>query len=286
MDVQLDYRAPLAAGPLLAFFAMRAVPGTEEVDAGTYRRTVALPGGPGVLALTPDDATIACRLDLADEADVDAAVALCRRLFDLDADPHRIDAALGADPVLGAGVAACPGRRLPGAVDPLEMAVRAVVGQQVSVAAARTVTARLVARFGEPLPAPSGLLTHLFPTAPALAAATREDFPMPSSRARTVIGLCAAVVSGAVRFDRDVPRVELERSLLALPGIGPWTVDYIALRARSDPDVFLPSDLGVRRALERLGLPADPASAALMAEAWRPWRSYALLHLWASLGAV
>ena len=203
--------------------------------------------------------------------------------MDLDADPIAVSDLLEADALLAPLVAKSPGRRSPGHVDGAELAVRAVLGQQVSVVAARTHTARLVWATGTPLPAPDGGLTHLFPEAGAVAVADPAVLAMPESRRRTLRVLAGRLDDGSISIDAGTDRAALEEQLTALPGIGPWTAAYIALRGLGDPDVFLPSDLGVRRALERLGIPADPASAADRAKAWRPWRSYALHHLWASL---
>ena len=204
-------------------------------------------------------------------------------MLDLDADPQAVAAALGADPLLGALVAASPGRRVPGHVDGAELAVRAVLGQQVTVAAARTLTARLVTRYGSPLAEPSGGLTHLFPTPQVLAGADFADLGMPASRRRALAALAVALTDGTLLLDPGADRADLQARLLDLPGVGPWTAAYIRLRALGDPDVFLPTDAGVRHALARRGLPADPTAAAALADRWRPWRSYALLHLWGTL---
>jgi AraC family transcriptional regulator of adaptative response / DNA-3-methyladenine glycosylase II len=176
-----------------------------------------------------------------------------------------------------------PGLRVPGHVDGFELVVRAIVGQQVSVAGARTVLGRITAKLGQPLAIPDGDLTHAFPTAEAVAAAAPDAFPMPKSRAATVQRVAAAVASGELVIDPGVDRDELRDRLLAIPGVGPWTVEYVALRALGDPDVFLPTDLGVRHALEQLGCSGEAKAAATQAESWRPWRSYALMHLWTSL---
>ena len=221
----------------------------------------------------------------------------CRRLLDLDADPETVTGYLAADPVLGPLARANPGRRSPGHVDGSELALRAVLGQQVSVAAARRLGARLTAAYGKPLSRPDGPLTHCFPAAETLAAADPGTLPMPRSRALALTGLAAALAGGEVSLDPGADRERAAAALLALPGIGPWTVSYIRMRALSDPDAFLPSDVGVLEALTRLGaLPAGSgpaararaarAAAALaqrLAENWRPWRSYAVHHLWAFL---
>jgi len=264
--VRLAFREPLDAEALIAFFARRAVPGVEEVVDGAYRRSVRLPHGAGVLELSPG---VEARFWLDDQRDPDAAVAHCRALFDLDTDPAPIAARLGADPLIGPLVRKSPGRRVPGSVDAAEIAVRAVLGQQVSLAGAATLAGRLVQLYGERLERPVAGITHLFPTAEALARADPESLPMPASRRTALLGLTRALANG---------EIELGPDLLALPGIGPWTVSYIQMRALRDPDAFMPTDLGVRRGLERLG--QDPRAATELAERWRPYRAYAMQHLW------
>jgi AraC family transcriptional regulator of adaptative response / DNA-3-methyladenine glycosylase II len=195
-------------------------------------------------------------------------VSRCRRLLDLDADPEAIDEVLAADPALTDEVLKDPGVRAPGATDGLETAVRAVVGQQVSVASARTVLSKLVVAAG-----------GTFPDAAGLLALPDGAFAMPAARRNTVRALAAAV-DGGLDLDGGADRAEARTALLALPGIGPWTADYVALRALGDPDVFLPTDLGVRRGAAALGLPSDPKRLEAHAERWRPWRSYAVIRLW------
>jgi AraC family transcriptional regulator of adaptative response / DNA-3-methyladenine glycosylase II len=208
-----------------------------------------------------------------------------RRLCDLDADPSAADAALASDPLLEALVLAAPGRRVPGCVSGDELAIRAVLGQQVSVAGAVTAAARLTAICGEPLERPAGAVTHLFPSAAAVAELDPAVLTMPRARARAVVGLAAALAGGDLVLDGGADRAEARERLLALPGIGEWTADYIAMRALRDPDAFLPGDLGVRHALDRLGRDSTPAAATSAADNWRPYRAYALQHLWASLAA-
>ena len=232
----------------------------------------------------PRAATSVCVLRLGDLRDLATAVERCRRLLDLDADPVAITEALGTDPVLGPLVTAAPGRRVPGCVDGGELAVRAVLGQQVSVAGARTIAGRLTAALGAPLTTADGSLTHRFPTAGAIADADPSMLPMPAGRRRALQDLTAAIAGGELVLDPGADRVDVRRRLLAMPGIGPWTTDYIAMRALADPDIFLATDLGARRAAERLGGSGDPRALAARSTAWRPWRSYALQHLWASLG--
>jgi AraC family transcriptional regulator of adaptative response / DNA-3-methyladenine glycosylase II len=229
--------------------------------------------------------TLASRLILDDGRDREAAIAACRRLFDLDADPDAISAALRDDPVVGPLVRGCPGRRVAGVVDPNELAIRAVLGQQVSLAGAATLAGRLVADVGEPLEQPVGGVTHLFPSAERIASVDPERLAMPASRRRAVIDLAKALASGEVVLDPGGDLAAIRARLLALPGIGPWTVEYIAMRALRDPDAFLPTDLGVRHALRRLGLDDSARAAIALAERWRPYRAYALQHLWATLNA-
>jgi len=296
--IRLAYRAPIDGERMLGYLGARAIPGVEEVLDGRYRRTIMLPNGPGILSLAPASGYVDCELQLEDLRDLTAAVQRCRRLLDLDADPEAVTGYLSADPVIGPLALANPGRRSPGHVDGNELALRAVLGQQVSVAAARRLGARLTAAYGKPLSRPDGPLTHCFPEAETLAAADPAALPMPRSRALALTGLASALASGELVLDPGAERDRAEAVLLALPGIGPWTASYIRMRALSDPDAFLPSDVGVLDALARLGaLPsgagptgAGPSArtraaraAAALAESWRPWRSYAVHHLWAYL---
>ena len=279
--LRLPFRPPIDLPRLFGFLAARAVPGVEEVTASTYRRTISLPNGRGILSLRNVDQArwVECELELDDLRDVTAAVQRCRRLLDLDADPDAVSGFLVSDEVIGPLARACPGRRSPGHVDGDELAMRAVLGQQVSVAAARRLGARLTAEYGKPLARPSGTLTHCFPDAATVAAADPAALPMPAARARALVTLAAALASGEVALHPGADRDEAAARLLALPGIGPWTVAYIRMRALSDPDAFPATDVGVLRALAALGTGAGVA----VAERWRPWRSYAVHHLWATL---
>ena len=310
--LRLPFRPPIDLPRLLGFLAARAVPGVEVVTATEYRRTLSLPNGPGVarLRIVPGQNWVECVLALTDLRDVTAAVQRCRRLLDLDADPLAISGYLACDPVIGPLARACQGRRSIGAVDGDEIALRAVLGQQVSVAAARRLAGQLAVLAGRPLQpapavstaddaetasAPAGpagpagaagadeMLTHLFPDAATVAGLDPETLPMPRARGRALVGLAEALASGAVSLDPGADREETAARLLALPGIGPWTVGYIGMRALSDPDAFPAGDVGVLRALGLLGHPAAAASMARAAQAWRPWRSYAVQHLWATL---
>ena len=279
-ELRLPFRAPLAADALLGWLAVRAVPGVEEVAGDVYRRSLRLPGGPGVVELELGAESVCCRLWLQDRSDVTPAGERCRRLLDLDADPGVVAEHLGADPLLGPLVRAAPGLRVPGAVDGAELAVRAILGQQVSLAAARTAAGRLVAAHGEALRRPRGAVTALFPAPAVLAALDPARLAMPRGRARALVGVCRALADGELRLDAGVDRAQARRRLLAVPGVGPWTAGYVAMRALGDPDVFLVEDLGVRHALRRLGGPEDQRQARALAAAWAPWRSYASQHLW------
>ncbi len=288
LRVRLAFREPLHWERLLRFFAARAVAGVEEVRDGCYKRTLRLPhGGHGTVALTVPPAKgreprhVGCELHLADLRDLTAAVQRCRRLLDLDADPATPAEHLAQDSLLTPLVRAAPGLRVPGTVEGSELAIRAILGQQVSVAAARTAAGRLTQLLGEPLPEPDGALTHLFPSPAALAAADPALLPGPHSRRATLRTLASLLAEGQLAIDPGSDRAEVAAALLEIPGIGPWTEQYIAMRGLSDPDAFLPSDLGVRRALEALDVTwRGPREAALLAESWRPWRAYALQHLW------
>jgi AraC family transcriptional regulator of adaptative response / DNA-3-methyladenine glycosylase II len=285
LEVRLARRAPFDFGGLLAFLGPRAIPGVEEVVGETYRRSLRLPHGPALVEVTDDGAAVRCGLTLSDPRDLGPAVARVRRLLDLDADPIAVDDVLGRDAVLGRVVRAAPGGRAPGAVDGAEIAVRAVIGQQISVAAARAIAGRLVAELGSELAIPSGGVTHLFPEPDRIAGAPEDSLPMPAVRRRTVRTLATSLAAGSLVLDAGADRERALGQLREIPGIGPWTAGYVALRALGDPDVLLADDLGVRRAARALGLPSEPATLRARAEAWRPWRSYATHHLWASLAS-
>ena len=280
LALRLAVRVPFAGEELIRFLGDRAVAGVEEVDGATYRRVLALPHGTGTVALTPAGDHVRAELRLDDLRDLTAAVQRCRRLLDLDADPLSVAAVLERDPLLRRVVRAHPGRRVPGHPDGHELLVRAILGQQVSVAGARTLAERLVARWGKPLDRPDGGLTHRFPAADALAEADLDGIGLTGARARSIRAASAAVADGTLRIDPGVDRDELRVQLLAQPGVGAWTAEYVLMRAAGDPDAFLASDLGVRRALDTLGEPSARRAALARAEAWRPWRAYATIHLW------
>ncbi|MFJ8228820.1 AlkA N-terminal domain-containing protein [Streptomyces sp. NPDC094448] len=282
ITLRLPYRAPLNPDNLFGHLAATAVPGVEEWRDGAYRRTLDLPYGHGIVALAPRPDHIACKLHLTDARDLTIAISRARWLLDLDADPAAVDEQLRTDPLLRPLVDKAPGRRVPRTVDAAEFAVRAVLGQQVSTAAARTHAARLVTAHGEPVEDPEGGLTRLFPGPAALAGLDPEALALPRSRRTTLTTLVAALADGTVRLGVDSDWDEARARLSALPGFGPWTVEVVAMRALGDPDAFLPTDLGVRRAAKSLGLPSGPAALTAHAAAWRPWRAYAVQYLWAT----
>ena len=282
--VDLAVRQPFDLDGVLAFLASRTIPGVESVGSDGYRRSLDLPHGHGVAHVRPDVVMKAGRmhtrveLRLADWRDLAPAVSRVRRLLDLDADPTAIEGVLVADPAIAPLVARDPGRRVPGSVDPFETAVRAVVGQQISVSGARTVVGRIAEAIGTPLSIADDMLTLVFPTPDALAGIDEALLPMPTRRRQTLIELGSRAALGKIPLDVGADRDDVRAALLDVAGIGPWTADYVLMRGFGDPDVFLPTDLGVKHGLELLGLPPEAA------DRWRPWRSYALHHLWAALG--
>ncbi|HET7529499.1 MAG TPA: AlkA N-terminal domain-containing protein [Mycobacteriales bacterium] len=269
LTLRLQHRMPYAAAPMLDWLRARAVPGVEEVDRDVYRRVVA--GRVVELQPAPEAGHVVARVHVDEVADVADLVARCRRLLDLDADPVAVDQVLSADRMLAPAVRRVPGIRVPGSVDGFELAARAVLGQQVSVAAARTFAARLVERCGKPLDRPRGTLTHSFPAAETVAEHPLDGIGLTGSRIRTLHALADAVASGRLDIGPTADRDEARAGLLALPGIGPWTVEYVAMRALHDPDAFPATDLVLRRAL---------GSSPRRADAWRPWRAYAGMHIW------
>jgi len=281
--LRLPYRAPFDGPALIAFFAARLVPGLEEIVEGAYRRSLTLPRGAGTVELAPCTGHVQARFRLQDLRDLGPAMQRCRLLLDLDSDPHSVAETLGTDPVLGRSVTAAPGRRVPGCVDGDELAVRAVLGQQITVTAAATHASRLVHALGSPLASPLGTVTRTFPSPAALVDAGAEELALPTARRHSLVRLCAALASRDINLDTGADPAETRRRLAALPGIGPWTTEYIAMRALRDPDAFPASDLGVRRALAQLDHPVTARGAAALAESWRPYRAYATQHLWAQL---
>ncbi len=280
--LRLPHRLPLDADGLLGFFGARVVQGVEEVSGGTFRRSLRLRHGNAIVQLTPRNDHVAGTLQLADLRDLAAAVSRCRALLDLDADPQTTDAALGRDPLLAPLVRRAPGKRVPGAADGAEIAIRAVLGQQVSIAAARTAAGRLAAALGGPLMQPLGSLAFTFPTAEALADADPALLHLPAARAVAICSLSRALTERQIELDGGADRDETRHRLLAIPGIGPWTAEYIAMRALADTDAFPSTDHGVLRGLEALGVPHTAKAAEELSARWRPWRAYAVQHLWAA----
>lgn len=277
LQLKLAYREPLEPSNLFGHLAATAVPGVEEWRDGWYRRTMSLPKGWGILELKPADRHIAARLRLSELGDLTAAISRIRFMLDLDADPVVIDQVLLADPVLAESVASHSGRRVPRTVSGAEFALRAVIGQQVSTAAARTQTGRIVERFGTEISDPDGGLNRLFPSPSQLLDLRREDLPGFKTRAETLVRLAARLRTG-LDLDPGADWQEARTELAAIPGVGDWTIEMIAMRSLGEPDAFPAGDLGLKRAAAHLGI----ENLALAAENWRPWRSYATQYLWAT----
>ena len=284
VDIAIPVRRPFAATAMLHFLAAHTVPGVEHVVGRTYFRSLRMPGGPATVALTlpPDDGAAEVRGVLRASSDDDLAGAMqhATNLLDLNADAEAIDTLLCADPALAPGVRAAPGLRVPGTVDGPETLIRTMLGQQVSVAGAQTAAARLVRAVDDELPEPDGPLTHLFPTPAAIAALGPSAIVGPRRRAAAVIAAAAAMADGSLSVQADRPAAALTTDLVARPGIGPWTAGYVAMRLLPDPDVLLVGDLVLRRGAALLGLPDSRRALEAHSAAWRPYRSYAGMHLW------
>jgi AraC family transcriptional regulator of adaptative response / DNA-3-methyladenine glycosylase II len=279
--VRLPFRPPLDWDALLGFLAARAVPGVEAVADGLYRRTVCVGDDAGTIAVArAGDSQLVLRVSLPTTRGLVAVVDRVRRVFDLAADPHAIARHLRRSVRLRPLVAARPGLRVPGAWDPFELAVRAVLGQQVTVRGATTLAGRLVRAWGRPLDTGEASLTHLFPAPAALADVEVERIGLPRARAATIRALAGAVASGRLVLDGAAGLDAALARLGEVPGVGPWTAHYVAMRALGEPDAFPAGDLGVRRALGNGRGPLTSAAAERVAEAWRPWRAYAVFHLW------
>ena len=283
VSLRLAVREPFALEGVFGHLAASTVPGCEEIRDGVYRRTLRLPFGTGIVGLNPRRDHVMCTLALEDVRDLSAAIGRCRRLLDLDADPEAVIEALGADEALQAVVAKAPGQRIPGTVDPHELALRAVLGQQVSTSAARTHTRRLVEAYGTRITDVAGGLTHLFPTVEQLAEIDPAHLAVPQTRRTSLQAVVAALGAGEVDLDSGADWQQARQKLMTLPGIGPWTTEIIAMRGLGDPDAFPASDLGVLNAAGRWGLPATAPGLLARGERWRPWRSYATQYLWATL---
>jgi len=282
LSVRLVYRPPLDWTTTIRYLAARAIPGVESVDERRYRRTIAWDGKPGVIELVPDagDSHLVLTTYLPDVGGLIHVVERARRIFDLGADPVAVNEALRRDPALAPLVAARPGLRVPGAWDPYELAVRAVLGQQVSVAAATNLAGKVAAAFGTPADWSDPALTRVFPRPEVLADADLSTIGMPARRAEAVRALAGAVAANELALDGAQGLDALVAQLCALPGIGPWTAHYIAMRACGEPDAFPAGDLGLRKAAGNGSGPLDEASLEARSKAWRPWRAYAAMHLW------
>lgn len=278
---RLPYRPPLDWAGIIAFLRPRATRGVEVVEADRYRRTVLIAGAPAVLELciVPGEPWLLMSLAGAAGAPPPVAIDRAARIFDLTADPKPIALALSASAELGALVRRTPGVRVPGAWDGFELAVRAILGQQISVAAATTLASRVALAFGQPFDAAPGL-THLFPAPAALAEADITRIGATRAQAGSIQALAAAVAAGEMVIEANAGLEEFVARLCTLRGIGPWTAHYVAMRACGEPDAFPASDLGLRRAAGH-GTLLSSRELSRQAEAWRPWRAYAAMHLWA-----
>jgi AraC family transcriptional regulator of adaptative response / DNA-3-methyladenine glycosylase II len=281
--LRLPVRVPFAYEGVFGHLAAGAVPGCEEVRDGAYRRSLRLPCGNALVGLTPEVDHVRCLLVLDDFRDLATAIARCRRLLDLDADPEAVIDTLTRDPDLAPAVTKAPGQRIPRTVDEAELAVRAVLGQQVSTKAARTHAGRLVAAYGQPVQDPDGGLTHTFPAVEDLADIDPIHLAVPKARQRTLSALVAGLADKSVILDAGSDWECARTQLLALPGVGPWTAEVIAMRGLGDPDAFPASDLGLQLAAKQLGLPTHQRALIERSARWRPWRSYATQHLWTTL---
>ena len=271
LSLRLPARAPFDGTGLMRFFADHAISGVETGDDTTFERALRLPGGIAHVRLEAEGSSILCTARLESISDVSTLVARVRRLFDLDADSVAIDGALSRDAVLGPLVAAVPGIRLPGTVDAEEALFRTLVGQQISVAAARTVLGTIARELGT---------DGLFPTATQLAEGGRDVLRGPASRVSTILGAAEALASGDLVLDVGMPADEFQARLTAMPGIGPWTAGYLAMRVLGNPDIMLGTDLVMLQSATALGLPGTTKGLTEHARRWAPWRSYAGLHLW------
>jgi AraC family transcriptional regulator, regulatory protein of adaptative response / DNA-3-methyladenine glycosylase II len=281
VERRLRYMPPLDLDRLFGFLGSRAIPGIERVEGATYTRAMRTPDGvPVVMELEPDplEPTVVLRASLG--ADFGSLQLAARRLLDLDADPKAIDATLASDPSLRASIRTAPGTRVPGCVDGFEIAVRAIVGQQVSVAGARTTIGRIAERFGDRLDAPAGSVVRVFPTPAQMAEAPEDELGMPRVRGAAIVAVARAVERGELDLSGDGDPISVRGRLLAIRGVGEWTQEYVAMRALGDRDAFPVGDLGVRRGFARVGLADDARSMQARAERWRPWRAYAVIHLW------
>ncbi len=279
IELTLAYQAPYDWDTIISFLAARAIPGVESVARSIYRRTFAN----GIITVSHEPERrrlrVAARLD--DIGVLSSILPRVRRVFDVDADPEAIAGCLSRDPLLAPLLAHRPGLRLPGAWDGFEMGVRAVIGQQITIAGARGLLGKLVAAYGANLSGAGDGLTHIFPTSDRLVGKDLAALGMPRARALTISHLAQAALVDRTLFERSASLEEAVEKLCEVPGIGNWTAQYIAIRALREPDAFPASDIGLLRALTENGVRPTPQAVAARAEAWRPWRAYAAQHLWA-----
>lgn len=280
IDLALPVRGPIDTIGLFGWMRAHAVPGTEVGDDRSFARVVRLPGGPAWFEVRlADDGRLRLRARLSALADLGTLIARVRRLFDLDADPLAVDEALSRHPELASAVAAIPGVRVPGAIDADEMLLRAMIGQQISVASARTMQGRLTAQLGEPVTIGPEPLS-LFPDPAVIAERGHEVLRGPAARMRAIVEVAGALANGTLTLGPGDDGVEQRQRLLAMRGIGPWTADYVRMRVLGDPDVLLPGDVAARAGAAALGVPSDPAGFTSWSERLAPWRSYAMAHYW------
>ena len=283
--LELPYKAPFDWRRLLRFFSGRATPGVETVEDGAYRRAIEWAGDSGTLSVRehPRKRCLVANIEGPVSRHADALAAPIAKMFDLHADPKKIGAALAADPWLAPLIDAAPGLRVPGAWSGFELVVRAIVGQQISVKGATTIIGRLVQRAGERIEGhPHDNTAWRFPTPQALAAVDLAQIGMPGKRVAALQGFAHAVATGDVPLDSATADAsELRAALLALPGIGPWTVEYVAMRAWRDPDAWPAWDLVLMQSIcARDPSLVRPTQQRTRTDAWRPWRAYAAMHLW------
>ncbi|MGK2857928.1 MAG: AlkA N-terminal domain-containing protein [Thermoanaerobaculia bacterium] len=285
IELTLGYREPFDWDGLLGFLRARAIAGVELIEGNVYRRTVRHGDAAGVVEIRPDGTAPALRLSVPIDfaRDLGAIARRARRLFDLDADPVAIGAALSRDPFLARLVKRNPGRRVPGCWDPFELAVRAILGQQVSVKGASTLAARLVRSLGPAVESGDERLDRVFPSSETVARSRLDDVGLTVARAATIRRFASAMATHELRLDSASSLDAAVTAMTSIEGIGPWTAHYIAMRAMGEPDAFPASDLGVRKALADNGALPGERSVLRRAEGWRPWRAYAAMLLWGSL---
>ncbi|OPA98701.1 3-methyladenine DNA glycosylase 2 [Pseudomonas fluorescens] len=283
--MRLAYQPPYDWAAMVGFLSMRAIAGLETVTDGVYRRSISVGGRHGWISVAPGAGDwLEVGVDFPDTAALPEIERRLRRMFDLDGQPLDINAQLASDPLMATLVAARPGLRVPGTWDGLELAIRAVLGQQIMVVAAIRLAGKLVAQYGQPLATPHAGITHVFPTPEVLAAADLATLGMPKARGRTLSGVAQALLDDPELFAPKASLKEGVARLVALPGIGDWTAQYIAMRQLREADAFASGDIGLINALAALeGEPVSAKQLLVRAEAWRPLRAYAAQHLWTSL---